>query len=288
MSRPFSQAAVSEPYARGVVLSSSDGEVSSAALRERFGGAVAILIPAYEEAENLAELLPRIPASVGGLQASVLVVDDGSLDETSRVSSDGGAVVARLAANAGGGAALLVGYELVVDAGAAIVVTMDADGQHRPEDLERLVEPVRSGRVELAQGSRTAGHAEGGVFARELGIAVFNRLIGVLTRTRVTDCSNSFRAMRAELLGELDLRQRQFHAAELLIEAITRGAAIEEVPVSVLRRRHGSSKKPATVRYGAGFAAAIVSAWVRSLRRRGGVREAPASADAVAADRTVR
>jgi len=237
-------------------------------MRERFAGAIAIVIPAYEERENLAELLPHIPASVCGLPAAVLVVDDGSSDGTADAASAGGAVVARLAANAGGGAALKVGYALVADAGAEIVVTMDADGQHRPEDLERLVEPVRSGRAQLAQGSRVLGHADGGVFVRELGISIFNRLIGTLTRTRVTDCSNSFRAVRAELLAQLDLRQRQFHAAELLIEAITRGAAIEEVPVSVLARRHGASKKPPTLRYGAGFGRAIVSTWLRSLRRR--------------------
>jgi glycosyltransferase involved in cell wall biosynthesis len=257
----------------GVRLSVRDGAVSSAAMRERFAGAVAIVIPAYEERENLAELLPRIPARVGGLPAVVLVVDDGSSDGTAEAASAGGAAVARLPANAGGGAALKVGYAIVADAGAEIVVTMDADGQHRPEDLERLVEPVRSGRAQLAQGSRVLGQADGGVFVRELGISVFNRLIGALTRTRVTDCSNSFRAVRAELLAQLDLRQRQFHAAELLIEAITRGAAIEEVPVSVLARRHGASKKPPTLRYGAGFARAIVSTWLRSLRRRGPARE---------------
>jgi len=147
-----------------------DGEVSSAEMRERFAGGVAIVIPAYEEEENLAELLPRIPSSVCGVHAAVLVVDDGSGDDTSAAAIDGGAVVARLAANAGGGAALRVGYELVVDAGAEIVVTMDADGQHRPEDIERLVAPVRSGRAQLAQGSRTLGHAEGGVFYGPRGI----------------------------------------------------------------------------------------------------------------------
>jgi len=278
----------SRPIARGVRVRASDGEASRAEMRERFEGGVAIVIPAYEEQENLAELLPRIPASVCGLPAAVLVVDDGSTDETAAAASDGGAVVARLPANAGGGAALRVGYGLVVDAGAEIVVTMDADGQHRPEDLERLVEPVRSGRAQLAQGSRTVGDAEGGVFVRELGITVFNRLIGVLTRTRVTDCSNSFRAIRPELLAKLELRQHQFHSVELLIEAITRGATIEEVPVSVLARSHGSSKKPAVLRYGAGFGNAIVATWARSLRRRGAARRAQEAPEVPAADGAVR
>jgi glycosyltransferase involved in cell wall biosynthesis len=253
-----------------VLLNAAEGPVSALEMPARFGARIAIVIPAFEEAANLAELLPRIPTTVCGVPAAVLVVDDGSADDTSGAAVRAGAVVARLPENQGGGAALRAGYALMVDAGARIVVTMDADGQHQPEDLDRVVEPVFSGRAQLAQGSRILGHAEPGAFSRELGIALFNRLVRVLTRTRVTDCSNSFRAVRTEVLPELELRQSQFHAAEFLIEAITRGISLEEVPVSVLDRLHGASKKPATVRYGFGFCRAILDAWRRSIRRRDG------------------
>jgi len=262
-----------------VLLSAGEGHVSALEMASRFKDRVAIVIPAYGEAENLAELLPLIPALVCGVPAEVLVIDDGSADDTSGAAVRGGAVAARLPANAGGGAALRVGYALMVDAGARIVVTMDADGQHLPRDLDRVAEPVLSGRAQLALGSRILGHSEPGVFARELGIALFNRLVRFLTRTRVTDCSNGFRAIRTDLLPELDLRQPQFHAPEFLIEAITRGIALEEVPVTVVHRRHGHSKKPSTVRYGVGFCRSILEAWRRSIGRGGGNlrdREAPA------------
>ncbi len=248
-------------------LDAAGAPISPPEMAERFGDHVAIVIPAFEEAANLAELLPRIPARVGGVPVAVLVVDDGSTDDTSGAATRGGAVVARVRENKGGGAALRTGYALMVSAGARVVVTMDADGQHRPEDLERMTEPVLSGRAEVAQGSRTLGHNEPGAFARELGIVLFNRLVRVLTRIRVTDCSNSFRAMDTDVLLRLELRQRQFHAAEFLIEAITRGVSLEEVPVSVLHRRHGVSKKPSTVRYGLGFCLAIIGAWRRSIGR---------------------
>jgi glycosyltransferase involved in cell wall biosynthesis len=254
--------------------------VSALEMPSRFRGRIAIVIPAFDEAANLTELLPRIPANVCGLPAAVLVVDDGSVDETSCAARRAGAVVARLGENQGGGAALRAGYALMVDAGARIVVTMDADGQHRPEDLDRVAEPVLSGRAQLAQGSRILGHHEPAAFARELGIALFNRLVRVLTRVHVTDCSNSFRAIRTDVLPELELRQPQFHAAEFLIEALTRGISVEEVPVDVLHRRYGTSKKPATVRYGLGFCLAIMDAWTRSIRRRGnglGAREPKAA-----------
>ena len=254
--------------ATGIELRSESGEVSRDELAELVGNRIAIVIPAYAEAENLEELLPRMPDQIEGVAAAVLVIDDGSRDGTADAAARGGAIVARLSQNRGGGAALRAGYALALGAGAKIVVTMDADGQHRPEDLPLIVEPVLSGRAELAQGSRVLGSAQSGALARELGIVFFNRLVRRLTGASVTDCSNSFRAMRTPMLAELDLRQSQFHAAELLIEAVTRGYSYEEVPVTVLRRSHGQSKKPPTLRYGRGFAGAILSAWRRSLRRR--------------------
>jgi hypothetical protein len=286
LSGPTTQPEALANGAGGVLLSARQGALSAAELSARFKDRVAIVIPAFDEAANLSDLLPRIPSTVCGEPSAVLVVDDGSADQTSGSAARAGAAVARLPRNEGGGAALRVGYALMVDAGARVVVTMDADGQHRPEDLDRVAEPVLSGRVQFAQGSRTLGHSEPGAVARELGIAVFNRLVRTLTRVRVSDCSNSYRAIRTELLPELDLRQPQFHAAEFLIEAITRGVPLEEVPVSVLARRHGSSKKPATLRYGFGFCRAIVAAWRRSLARRAGARarRAPATAEPVPAD----
>jgi len=251
----------------GVHVWAGQRPLSASELSERFADRIAIVIPAHNEAENLGEVLPRIPAQIGGVTTAVLLVDDGSRDDTAEVALAAGVVVARLPENRGGGAALWAGYSLMLDAGARVVVTMDADGQHRPEELEQVVEPVLSGRADISQGSRILGSAEPGAFARELGIAFFNRFVRVLTGVRITDCSNGFRAMRPEMLPELDLRQPQFHAAEFLIEAVTRGFRLQEVPVTVLRRQHGTSKKPPALRYGWGFHWAIISAWSRALPR---------------------
>ena len=266
------------------LLSDAGGHLTVRDLPQRFNGRVAIAIPAYGEAENLLQLLPRVPTHIDGVSTAVLVIDDGSEDDTRGAALRANAVVARLPENRGGGAALRAGYALLVDSGAGVVVTMDADGQHRPEELASLVEPVLSGRVQLVQGSRVLGSAESGAFARELGVTFFNRLVRLLTGVRVTDCSNSFRAMQTEILAELDLRQAQFHAAEFLIEALSRGFSFEEVPVSVLRRQHGRSKKPATLRYGFGFSLAIISAWRRSVIRRGTVRRRVHAAEPGALD----
>ncbi len=263
--------------AAGVPVAVGNETVTPERLHEIFEGAVAIVVPAYEEAENLVELLPTIPDRVCGVPARVLVVDDGSPDDTTATALADGAVVATFPANRGGGAALRCGYALMIAAGARCVVTMDADGQHLPEDLDLLAAPVLEGRVQLTQGSRVLGHREPGVFARELGIALFNRLVSVLTRTKITDCSNGYRGMDPAMLPHLDLRQRQFHTSEFLIEALTRGFVVEEVPVTVVHRLHGKTKKPPTLRYGYGFSKAIFLAWRRSVRRRAMARISPSA-----------
>ena len=238
-------------------------EFRQAGLPERFRDKIAILIPAYNEAENIGVVLDQIPPAVCGTGTEVLVVDDGSRDGTGDVAAEHGASVARHVTNRGGGAALRTGYRLMVESGALIVVTLDADGQHRPDEMERLVKPILDGEVDMAHGSRVLGHADRNHFARELGIVFFNRLVSFITRTHVTDCSNGYRAVRTTVLPQLVLRQEQFHTSEFMIEAIKRGIPAKEVPITVEQRLHGHSKKPAVLRYGVGFANAIVRTWLR-------------------------
>jgi Glycosyl transferase family 2 len=238
-------------------------EFRQAGLPDRFRNKVAILVPAYNEAENIGHVLDQMPARVCGVATEVLVVDDGSRDGTGDVAAEHGAIVARHVTNRGGGAALRTGYRLMVESGAEIVVTLDADGQHLPSEMERLVKPVLDGEVDLAHGSRVLGRADRNHFAREFGIVFFNRVVSFITRTHVTDCSNGYRAVRTTVLPQLVLRQEQFHTSEFMIEAIKRGIPAKEVPVTVEQRLHGHSKKPAVLRYGVGFANAIVRTWLR-------------------------
>ena len=238
-------------------------EFRQAGLPARFKGKVAILVPAYNEAENIGVVLDQMPAEVCGVRTEILVVDDGSRDGTGDVAAEHGALVARHVTNRGGGAALRTGYRLMVESGAQIVVTLDADGQHLPSEMSRLVEPVLSGEVDVAHGSRVLGSADRNTRARELGIVFFNRLVSFITRTHVTDCSNGYRAVRTTVLPQLVLCQEQFHTSESMIEAIKCGVPAREVPITVEQRLHGHSKKPAVMRYGLGFANAIVRTWLR-------------------------
>jgi hypothetical protein len=261
--RALSQAARNSRQLSAVLEGLAWEEFRQAGLPERFRERIAILVPAYNEAESIGHVLDRMPEEACGVGTAVLVVDDGSRDGTGDVAAEHGAAVARHVINRGGGAALRTGYRLMVESGARIVVTLDADGQHLPSEMERLVKPVLDGEVDVAHGSRVLGEADRNHFARELGIVFFNRLVSLITRTHVTDCSNGYRAVRTTILPQLVLRQEQFHTSEFMIEAIKRGIPAKEVPVTVEQRLHGHSKKPAVVRYGVGFANAIVRTWLR-------------------------
>ncbi len=238
-------------------------EFREAKLPERFRDKIAVLIPAYNEAESVGDVVRSIPDTVCGENTAILVVDDGSHDDTSEEAAKAGAVVARHVINRGGGAAVRTGYRLMAESGALIVVTLDADGQHLPSEMERLVKPVLDDEVDVAHGSRLLGEADPNTPSRELGIVFFNKLVSFITRTKVSDCSNGYRAVRTTVLPQLVLRQEQFHTSEFLIEAIKRGVPAKEVPVTVAKRAYGHSKKPAVVRYGLGFANAIVRTWLR-------------------------
>jgi hypothetical protein len=235
----------------------------STAPLEQFAGSLAIVIPAYNEGGNITHVIGTLPSEVCGLPVRPIVVDDGSQDDTFERARDAGAAAVQLPLNRGQGAALRVGYRLALATGARVVVTMDADGQHQPDELSRLVAPILAGEADVVHGSRVLGAADPTHPTRKLGIRLFSWLLSVLTSSRITDPSCGYRAVRTEALRELLFHQDQFHTAEFLLEASKRKLVIREVPVTVTSRISGTSKKPPHFRYGLGFANALLRAWLR-------------------------
>jgi glycosyltransferase involved in cell wall biosynthesis len=131
------------------------------------------------------------------LPVRVIVVDDGSTDDTASEARRGGAVVARHRRNLGQGDGLRTGFALALQLDAAVVVTMDADGQHDPADVARLVRPVVADEADYVQGSRFLGAYDDAGGARHVGIKGFTTLINTLAGTTITDCTNGYRAIRA-------------------------------------------------------------------------------------------
>jgi glycosyltransferase involved in cell wall biosynthesis len=208
-----------------------------------------------------------MPAEVGGLAAATVVVVDGASDDTAAMARKQGGLVCEVPVNRGQGAALRLGYRLARAGGARFIVTTDGDGQYDPADIERVLEPVLSGRADFVTGSRILGRQETYDRVRRAGVHVFAFLVSALTGHRVTDTSFGLRAMRAELTGGVTLEQPQYQASELLIGALMRGYRVVEVPATMRLRTAGTTKKGGNLVYGYRYARAVFGTWLRERRR---------------------
>jgi hypothetical protein len=224
---------------------------------------VTILIPAFNEADNLADLLPKIPQKLDHLEIGVLVVDDGSTDKTGKVVRDLGYSVVSNFTNRGGGAALRLGYDLLANTQTQFCVTMDADGQHDPKDIHRLLAPLIQGESDFVIGSRILGKSLQGDRLRKMGVRFFGMMISVLLGEKITDPSSGFRAFRMKSVSSIQLREDQYHTSELIIGAIKTGMKIAEVPITIYKRVYGKSKKGKDWAYGLNFMRAVLAAWWR-------------------------
>ncbi|HEY3682219.1 MAG TPA: glycosyltransferase family 2 protein [Streptosporangiaceae bacterium] len=243
---------------------------------------VAIVIAAYNEADGIADVLKSMPGIVCGQETSTIVVVDGAKDDTARLARDcGGVYVCDVAVNRGQGAALRLGYRLARTCGAEYIITTDADGQYNPAHMETILEPVVNGEADFCSGSRVLGHQETTDRFRRLGVHVFATIISGLTGQRITDTSFGMRAMRAEVTGNVELRQPQYQSSELLIGIIARGYRVVERPAVMQIRSAGKSKKGNNLVYGSRYARVVFGTWLRERKsaRRGVPGGRPAAED---------
>jgi glycosyltransferase involved in cell wall biosynthesis len=224
---------------------------------------IAIVIAALDEEEAISAVLETLPTELYGHRITPIVVVDGGTDDTAGVVIAAGHVAVRHEINRGQGDALRTGFALALERKAAIVMTMDADGQHRPEDLPQLLEPILANDADYVQGSRYLGVYDDAGGARDLGIRGFTQLINITSGANITDCTNGFRAIRGDALAQLQLEEPRFSAAELIMESARQNLRMREVSVHIQSRSHGESKKPRRLRYPLGYLGVIVRTWRR-------------------------
>ena len=197
-------------------------------------GAVFVVIAAYNEEPVIGQVIADAKARF----PNVVVVDDGSNDATPELALAAGAVVLRHPVNLGQGAALQTGRQ-----GAAVVGTLDADGQHSAADLQRMGEALMESGADVALGSRFLGRAEGLPFARRVVLKlalVFTRWI---TGLRLTDVHNGLRVFTASAARRIRITQnRMAHASEILDEIAHQGLRHIEVPVSIRYTEYSLAK----------------------------------------------
>ncbi len=230
---------------------------------EQDPGEILIIVPAYNEAGSILEVLERVPENVLGYDVKTVIVDDGSEDGTEQVSLAAGYPVAAHVTNRGQGDALRTGFEVAQRENADIVINLDADGQYKPEEIEPLVTPIINGEADFVLGSRFAGFYEESGSVRHVGVVFFSKLISLLTGVWISDCTNGFRAIRVSELHKMDLREDRFNATEIILEALRNKLRFKEIPVTMLRRAEGESKKPKKLAYPLGVFRVIIETWLR-------------------------
>lgn len=205
-----------------------------------------VFIPAWNEADSIAEVVVDVRKSMP--QADILVVDDGSGDATVARAREAGALVASLPFNQGLGAALQTGYLYAMREGYECCAHLDADGQHPPAEVARLLEEVYADRADLVIGSRyrDPGTAESDDYkptlSRRIGTSVFRFFLTLATRQRFTDTTSGMRAANRRVMALFSENYSpDFAEIESLQLAVRQGLRVEEVPVRMLERAGGSS-----------------------------------------------
>lgn len=226
------------------------------------------LIAALDEEASLADVLTSMPTQSHGLGIGVLVVDDGSTDSTAQVARRGGARVARFDVNLGHGRALRFGYRLAIERGARYIVTLDADGQNDPAEMGALLDPILNDDADFVIASRRLGRDETTNRLRASGVVVFALLTSTLTGTYLSDTSNGYRALRAEVVEQVldHLIQDQYQTAELLLHVLRRGWRVRQVAATWHPRSAGESKKGSDLAYGLRYARVLFDTWWRTRK----------------------
>ena len=202
---------------------------------------ITIGIPAYNEEKNIAAIIIKLKK----ITDSIIVCDDGSSDMTSEISKNLGAVVISHKKNMGYGAAIRTIFQKSVEIGSDILVTFDADGQHRIEDVSRVLHPLENNEADVVIGSRFLGKQSNVPNYRKLGIKVITQVTNSSIKTKLTDSQSGFRAYSRQVLSEISLSEIGMGiSTEILIKASSKGLRITEVPITILYSGDTSTHNP--------------------------------------------
>lgn len=192
---------------------------------------IACVIPAFNEEHTI----KKVTKQAGKFCKSIIVVDDGSFDRTANRASEGGAYVISHLVNLGTGAAISTGINIALDGGANIIITMDGDGQHDPNDIPSLLKPILSGKADVTIGSRFLGNIECMPFHKRIGNRILSTMNSILFSEKFTDTQSGFRAYSREVLASVLHESSDYSwASEMLIHIIRSKFKCIEVPIKTI------------------------------------------------------
>ena len=202
---------------------------------------ITIGIPAYNEEKNIASIITKLKK----ITDSIIVCDDGSSDMTSDISKNLGAIVITHKKNMGYGVAINSIFQKAKELNIDLLVTFDADGQHRVEDIEKVVEPIKNNTADLVIGSRFLDKKSNVPNYRKIGIKVITKITNVSIKKKLTDSQSGFRAYNKQVLSQISPSDIGMGiSTEILIKSSSKGLRIMEVPVTILYSGDTSTHNP--------------------------------------------
>jgi glycosyltransferase involved in cell wall biosynthesis len=199
-----------------------------------------VVLPAFNEELVIGSIVLRTRQYAD----RVIVVDDGSSDHTAEVARLAGADVIQIEYNTGKGFSVIAGLRRAYETGCTVTVLLDSDGQHDPQEIPGIAEIIRSGKADLAIGSRYLKKNVGIPVYRQIGQKTLDFFTNLSAKTRVTDSQSGFRALSRKALENLDFRSDGYNIeSDMIAHFSGRGLSIMEVPISVTYNIPGKKKK---------------------------------------------
>jgi len=205
---------------------------------------ISVVIPAYNEEHSIGFLLQRTHDVLRkeGLPYEIIVVNDGSTDKTAEIAKEYNVLLVNNEKNLGKGGSLRTGFK---HAKGKLIITMDADGSHQPEDLPYLISPILKGDADAVFGSRFV-NGKGKDTTSKLhlfGNAILNFVILLLTGKQISDSQSGFRAFTRDILKKITLTSSRYEIeSEMLIKILDRKFRFIEIPINCKKRMSGSTK----------------------------------------------
>lgn len=203
-----------------------------------------VQIPAFNESKTITAVIKSIPRKIKDIASvRVLVIDDGSTDDTATTATKAGAdFVFSHSVNAGLAKTFQDGINFCLENGADIIVNTDADGQYDQSQIDRLVNPILKDKADIVTGDRQVDNLTHMPLSKKIGNQAGSLMIRLLTGSKVRDASSGFRAYSLNAARRLNVFSRHTYTHETLIQAHYLGLKVVEVPVSFSKRDGSSSR----------------------------------------------
>jgi len=202
---------------------------------------ITVGIPAFNEAKNIATIITELKK----ITDSIVVCDDGSSDLTADISEKLGVIVIKHKKNMGYGAAINSIFKKCVEINSDVLVTFDADGQHRIVDLEKVLQPIKKNQADIVIGSRFLDNKSDVPNYRKVGIKIITKVTNASIKKKLTDSQSGFRAYNRQVLTQINPSDVGMGiSTEILIKAGNKGLRITEVPIKILYSGNTSTHNP--------------------------------------------